>query len=324
MTMNDQKMPARLVLILAFPGVQILDIAGPAQALTTANEEGAAPGYDVRIVSPTFQLVQTASGFPIAAEEVPVGLKSDMVVIPGGPGVYPGRQSPGLIDFVRGLSSNTVRVCSVCTGAFLLAQTGLLDGRKAVTHWRSCERLAADYPNVSVDPDPLFLRDGQFWTTAGVTAGIDLMLNLIENDHGAALASRVARRLVVYMRRAGGQKQYSEPLTLQQSSASPYDALLQKIATEPAFPWTVEAMAEYCGQSLRTFHRRYEQSTGVSPAKAIEKIRCDLARALLHTSEHPIKEIARRVGFGSELRLRRAMLRHYGVGPNELRHSFPA
>jgi len=322
MSNRHQKMPSRTVLILAFDGVQIIDIAGPAQVLSTANEEGATPPYDVRIVALEAGTIENASGFAIVAAEIPRKGAIDTLVVPGGPGVHILRKTPSASLALNDLSRRATRICSVCTGAFLLAEAGLLNGRRAVTHWRSAAQLAREFPKVKVAPEPLFLNDGPVWTTAGVTAGIDLMLSLVQQDHGAALAARVARRLVVYMRRAGGQKQYSEPLALQAASGAPFDVLSGKIAGDPCFPWTVEQMAKASGQSLRTFHRRFEAATGLSPAKAVEKIRCDLARSLLHTTDLSLGQIAGRTGLGSETRLRRAMTRQFGVNPSEMRDRF--
>jgi transcriptional regulator GlxA family with amidase domain len=223
---------------------------------------------------------------------------------------------------LRRLCAHARRICAVCTGAFALAEIGLLDGRRVVTHWRSCARLAREFPPVRVDPEPLFVQDGNIWTTAGVTAGIDLSLALIDRDHDAALATRVARRLVVYMKRPGGQRQYSEALELQQAASAPYDILLQKIASRPADTWRVETLAASAGQSTRTFHRKFVTAAGVTPAEAVEKVRCDLARTLLQTTHLKVAQIANKTGFGSESALRRSLKRQYGVGARDLRERF--
>jgi len=318
----DQKMPSRIILILAFPGVQIIDIAGPTQVLTTANEEGAMPPYDVRVVAFEAGPVETASGVGIIATPIPIFGKIDTIMVPGGPGVHKARKDPRFNADLLALVQRARRICAVCTGAFLLAETGVLDGRTAVTHWRSCERLAQEFPAIKVDPDPLFMNDGPVWTTAGVTAGIDLTLDLVQHDHDPALAARIARRLVVYMRRPGGQKQYSEPLALQVANATPYQDLMQLIASNPAADWSVETMAEKAGQSLRTFHRRFQAATGASPAEAVERVRCDLARSFLHTTNLGFAQIAAKTGFRSEICFRRAMIRQFGLGPREMRRSF--
>ena len=310
------------MLILAYAGMQIIDIAGPAQVLAEANLEGAIPRYDVTLVSAGAAAVPTSSGLVMAAGAIPTAGDLQTLVVPGGPGVHDARRDVRLTAAIASLAARAERVCAVCTGAFLLAEAGLLDGRAAVTHWRSCNRLSREFPAVKVNPDPLFLNDGPIWTTAGVTAGIDLMLNMVRQDHGAALAGRVARGLVVYMRRTGGQKQFSEPLALQIASTPAFERLIDQMVIDPGRPWTVDRMAEVSGQSLRTFHRRFRAATGISPAEAIEKIRCELARALLHTSELTAPQIAAKSGFSSQAHLRRAMTRQYGKGPGEMRERF--
>ena len=317
------KVPAREVVILIFDGVQPLDFSGPAQALTTANEEGAFPPYAVRLHAISQDKVRTASGFLVSSELLPQGLPVDTLIIPGGPGVHEESQrGPLFSDALRKLSCGARRVCSVCTGAFLLARTGLLAQRRAVTHWRSCDRLSQEFPEVRVEPNSLFLKDGNVWTSAGVTAGIDLTLALIQEDHSAALAAKVARRLVVYLRRSGGQKQYSEPLSLQETAGTRYAGLLQRILSAPELEWTVEEMALVAGQSRRSFHRGFRTDLGMTPSKALEKTRTELARNYLHTTDLRLKQIADRCGFGTEATMREAMVRQFGVSPSEIRERF--
>jgi transcriptional regulator GlxA family with amidase domain len=322
MSNNERKLPDCRAVIFVYDGVQVLDVAGPAQALTTANEEGATPQYDLQLCALSAGTVMTASGFAVAAKSVPRSGSIDTVFIPGGPGVHHLRQSADAIAALARLCRRARRICAVCTGAFILAQMGMLANRTAVTHWRSCGRLAREFPDIDVDPEPLFIRDGDIWTTAGVTAGIDLTLSLIEDDQGAALASRVARRLVVYMKRPGGQRQYSEPMELQEAAAAPYTNLLQSIASRPAASWTVENMAEAAGQTVRSFHRKFVAAAGVTPAEAVEKVRCELARSLLQTTRLKLAQIANKAGFGSESALRRALQRQYGVAARDLRERF--
>jgi transcriptional regulator GlxA family with amidase domain len=310
MTESGQILPSRVVAILAFEGVQPIDISGPAQGFTTANEEGAIPPYSVHVVGPEPGVVRTASGFGITVEPCPSS-DVDTLVVPGGPGVHAIRKNLDWLTLMADMAGRSGRVCSVCTGAFLMAAASLLDGRRAVTHWRSCDLLASDHPGIIVDPDPIFIEDGKYWTTAGVTAGIDLTLALIERDHGAALASRVARRLVVPMRRPGGQKQLSEMLALQSRDAAPFEVLLRSVAAHPARDWSVETMAAAVGQSPRNFHRRFEAATQTTPAQAIERIRAEMARTLLQTIGLRMGEIAVRSGFMTEARLRRAVARQY-------------
>jgi transcriptional regulator GlxA family with amidase domain len=320
MLKTEQKMPKRNVVIFAYEGAQIIDIAGPTQALTTANEEGASPPYAVRIAAVSKGPIRTASGAKFIAEALPRGITIDTLLVPGGPGVHSFRKDRRALAALERLSMRSRRICAVCTGAFALAQIGLLNNCRVVTHWRSCAQLAEEFPEISVDPEPLFIKAGKIWTTAGVTAGIDLTLALIEQDHSAALATSVARRLVVYMKRPGGQRQYSEPLELQRTASAPYDSLVQKIASRPAAAWRVETLAASAGQTTRTFHRKFV--TGVTPAEAVQKLRCELARTLLQTTRLNLAQIADKTGFGSESRLHRSLKRQFGVGPRELRERF--
>ena len=322
MSKSERKLPKRRAVMFVYDGVQVLDVAGTAQALTTANEEGAAPEYDLRVCALAAGTVTTASGFSIVAESLPHSAGLDTVFIPGGPGVHHLRLRTDAISALSRLCRRARRICAICTGAFVLAETGLLDNRTAVTHWRSCARFAREFPNIDVDPEPLFIRDGQIWTTAGVTSGIDLTLSLIEDDHGAVLATRVARRLVVYMKRPGGQRQYSEPMALQEGTAGSYQDLLQSIASRPSASWTVDDMAAAAGQTARSFHRKFVAASGVTPAEAVEKIRCELARALVQTTQLKLAQIAGKIGFGSESALRRAFQRQFGVTARDLRERF--
>jgi transcriptional regulator GlxA family with amidase domain len=322
MLKTEQKMPKRNVVIFAYEGAQIIDIAGPTQALTTANEEGASPPYAVRIAAVSKGPIRTASGAKFIAEALPRGITIDTLLVPGGPGVHSFRKDRRALAALERLSVRSSRICAICTGAFALAQIGLLNNCRVVTHWRSCAQLAEEFPEISVDPEPLFIKAGKIWTTAGVTAGIDLTLALIEQDHSAALATSVARRLVVYMKRPGGQRQYSEPLELQRTASAPYDSLVQKIASRPAAAWRVETLAASAGQTTRTFHRKFVGATGVTPAEAVQKLRCELARTLLQTTRLNLAQIADKTGFGSESRLHRSLKRQFGVGPRELRERF--
>jgi transcriptional regulator GlxA family with amidase domain len=322
MSKSERKLPDRHAVMFVYDGVQVLDVAGPAQALSTANEEGATPQYNLRLCALSAGTVTTASGFGITAESVPRSGNVDTIFIPGGPGVHRLRQRADTISTLARLCRRARRICAICTGAFMLAEMGMLANRTAVTHWRSCGRLAREFPDINVDPEPLFVHDGDIWTTAGVTAGIDLTLSLIEGDHGAALASRVARRLVVYMKRPGGQRQYSEPMELQEAAAEPYKSLLQSIAGRPAASWTVEDMAAAAGQTTRSFHRKFVAAAGATPAEAVEKIRCELARSLLQTTRLKLAQISGTTGFRSEGALRRALQRQYGVTARDLRERF--
>jgi transcriptional regulator GlxA family with amidase domain len=315
-------MPNRAIVIFAYDGVQLIDIAGPTQALTTANEEGALPPYAVRLAAVPGGPIRSASGVNLIAEPPPRAVTIDTLLVPGGPGVHTLRKDRRALAALQRLCTRARRICAVCTGAFALAEIGLLNGRRVVTHWRSCAQLANEFPEVCVDPEPLFIHAGEISTTAGVTAGIDLALALIEQDHSAALATSVARRLVVYMKRPGGQRQYSEPLALQRVASAPYDSLMQKVASRPTAAWRIETLAAAAGQTTRTFHRKFAAATGVTPAAAVQKLRCELARSLLQTTRLTLAQIADNTGFGSESRLQRSLKRQFGVGARDLRARF--
>ena len=320
---SSPKMPMRRVVILVFDGVQPIDFSGPAQALITANDEGASPLYMVSVRSLTGKTIQTASGFSINSDPADLNLDIDTLIIPGGPGVHAAAQTNAEFNnHLLDLCGRSRRICSICTGAFLLARTGLLANRRAVTHWRSCERLSREFPEVQVEADSLFLKDGKVWTSAGVTAGIDLTLSLIQEDHDTILAAKVARRLVVYLRRPGGQNQYSDPLSLQGASGTQYADLLQQLINKPEYSWTVEHMASIAGQSLRSFHRQFKAEVKTTPSKALEKIRVELARSYLHTTNMRMKQIAAKTGFNSEDSMRDAIIRRFGLPPTELRARF--
>ena len=314
-------MPKHHVLIFAYEGVQLMDIAGPAQVFSTANAEGAFPPYEIRFFGVVAGPVLSVSGLPLVLEGPATLPTGDTVVIPGGPGVQKVMVSAEALSVLDGVLADAGRVCSVCTGAHILAETGMLDGRRAVTHWQSCSALAMRHPQIQVESDPLFIEDGRYWTSAGVTAGIDLCLALVERDHGKAIAARIARRLVIYLRRPGGQNQFSDPLHAQYDAADPYACLIEKIIADPGLDWSVQRMAEASGQSLRSFHRNFRKKTGQSPAKVVEACRCDYARTLIQTTDLSIDQIALRAGFGVSSTLRRALNRQFSLVPNLLRQT---
>ena len=309
------------ILILAYDGAQPIDIAGPLQALTTANEVAGREAYRVRVAAVHAGALSLAGGLRVLVER-PSRRRPDTLIVPGGPGVHAALRDRSQVAAVRTSARRAQRICSVCTGAFLLAEAGLLDDRKAVTHWRSCARLAAEYPNVRVLTDPIWVRDGRIWTSAGVTAGIDLTLALIEDDLGPPVALQVARRLVVYMRRPGGQAQHSAPLALQ--SADAFGPLMEWVLANLHKQLKVEHLAERSGMAPRSFHRHFLARTRLTPAKAVERLRLDQARALIETTHLSLVTIATRVGLGSEERLRRSFYRALGVAPSQYRERFQA
>jgi transcriptional regulator GlxA family with amidase domain len=313
-------MRPKTIVILAYDGAQPIDIAGPLQAFTTANEEASGDAYRVKVAAVRRGALDLAGGLRVLVGPPPS--RADTLVVPGGPGVHVAKAAPSQVAAVQKLARRARRICSVCTGAFLLAEAGLLDNRQAVTHWRACARLAAEYPTIRVLKDPIWVRDDRIWTSAGVTAGIDLTLALIEQDLGAAVALGVARRLVVYMRRPGGQAQHSAPLALQAADA--FAPLMEWMLANLHKPLKVEQLAERSGMTPRSFHRHFQARTQLTPAKAIERLRLDQARTLIETTNLRLITIAARVGFGSEERLRRSFQRALGVAPNDYRERFQA
>lgn len=285
------------VQFLLFDGFQPIDLSGPWQAFATANEEAGSPCYALGTVGPSATAVSADGGLRIAVSgSVASATTAHTVVVPGGPGVHEISGHAGVIAWLRQADRTTRRTCSVCTGAFVLAAAGLLDGRRVTTHWRSARRLQEAYPKLEVSDELIYCESGKYWTTAGVTAGIDLALALIERDFGADLSLRVARRLVVYLRRDGDQRQYSQALRLQDKMAAPFRELLGRIENSLDLDWSVDRMAECCGMSRRSFQRKFTASTGVSPMAALASLRREQAGLLERGGRLTRKAIARSVG----------------------------
>lgn len=318
----DPPSPHR-VEILAFAGAQILDVTGPAQVFATANDltpPGAPHPYRIAVVAPAPD-VATSSGVVLKAEVIGADdAAPGTLIVSGGHGVDAARRDAGLIDWIRRRAGQASRTASVCSGAFLLAEAGLLDGRRAVTHWRRCAEFAARYPAVVLDPDPIFVCDGSVWTSAGVTAGIDLALAMVEADRGRTLALAVARRLVVFLKRPGGQAQFGAALALQESAPA-FDGLHGWIAANLGRDLSLPALADRAGMSLRTFCRRYREATGRTPGEGVEAIRIESARRQLEDGMS-VTRTASRCGFGSTETMRRAFLRRLGVSPGAYRDRF--
>jgi transcriptional regulator GlxA family with amidase domain len=244
----------------------------------------------------------------------------DTLIVAGGFGVGQACENAALVRWIAGRAAAARRVASVCTGAFLLATAGLLDGRRAVTHWGRCAEFARRFPAVHLDPDPIFVRDGKIWTSAGITAGIDLALALVEADLGRRIALAVARQLVVFLKRPGGQAQFSATLALQHGDAR-FERLHAWIADNVRGDLSVGALADAAAMSERSFIRHYRRATGMTPARAVERIRVEAARQVLEQAL-PIKRVASRCGFGSEETMRRSFLRLLGTTPQEYRERF--
>ena len=317
----------RVVELLAFRLVQLLDVTGPMQVFASANDfvrkSGRSLPYELKVVAQNGAQVTSSAGLKLSTQSLPrAGAAVDTLMVAGGRGVEAAAADPVIIDWVQMRSKRARRIASVCTGAFLLAASGLLDGRRAATHWLNCSELARRYPKVRVESDPIFVRDGSVWSSAGVTAGIDLALALVEEDLGPAMALAIARFLVVFMKRPGGQAQFSTALELQVADDK-FGALHEWINKHLGDDLPLFVLAEQAGMSERSFSRHYTEATGLTPARAIERLRVDAARRLLE-SGLPVKRISQRCGFGSEETMRRSFLRLLAVTPQEYRARFSA
>ncbi len=323
---NDSPPQPRLIVFLVYPGVKLLDLAGPLQVFADAARSGGGlPAYRTRVVSldggaiPSDTAVAVPSA-PFAALAVePV----DTLLVVGGNGVFAAMQDTRLVEGLQRLAAGSRRVGSICSGAFLLAAAGLLSGKRAVTHWDHCARLAAYDPDIEVEDDPIYIEDGGIWTSAGVTAGIDLALAMVAEDLGRPRAMALARNLVTFMVRPGGQSQFSPVLARQVADAEGrFDGLHHWMAANLDADLRVEALADQAGMSPRTFARLYVEHTGQTPAKAVEAMRVEAARGLLETGDLPVSQVAVRCGFGDDERLRRAFLRSLQVPPAAYRERF--
>ncbi|WP_267242026.1 GlxA family transcriptional regulator [Streptomyces sp. PR69] len=317
-------MTKRPVLVVLFDDVQSLDVTGPVEVFSAAGHftgDADADAYPIRTASLDGAPVRTASGLrltpdmPLAEAEV-----EHTLLVPGGEGTR--TPDPRLIDWLREHAPRAQRLLSVCTGALLLAEAGLLDGRRATTHWAHCDRLARRHPEVDVHPDPIFVRDGEIATSAGVTAGIDLALALVEEDHGREAALAVARVLVVFLRRPGNQAQFSAQLAAQTARREPLREVQRWISEHPGGDLSVEALAARARLSPRHFARAFQAETGMTPGRYVERVRLEHARRLLEDSRDGVEEISRACGYGTPEAMRRAFVRTLGAAPAEYRRRF--
>lgn len=311
----------RQIVFIGFADVNLLDLAGPIQVFAAANALSGSRLYDLRLFANAAPLM-TSAGIGLAATPLPAhpGLMDTMIVA-GGHGHRHARQDRRLTSWISRAATRARRVASVCTGAFLLGAAGLLNGRRVVTHWAECQDLARAYPTATVIADAIFVVDGNLWSSAGVTAGIDMALAMVEADHGSALALAIARDLVVFLRRPGGQAQFSTVLDLQAKDQGFAD-LHARIAARPARDWTTAALAQQVGMSERSFMRHYRRATGFTPARAVERLRVEAARTMLAAGRQSIKAVAHRSGFGSAETMRRSFLRQLNVTPQDYRQRF--
>ena len=309
-------MSHRLAFVL-FPGFQLLDAAGPIAAFEIASQF-VPEAYSLRLSAARAGSVRSSSGVALEAKALPRYSQMDTLLVVGGDGVDAACQDARLIRFLRAAGARLARTVAVCSGTLLLAEAGLLDGRRATTHWCRSQQCAERYPLVKLEPDRIWVRDGHFWTSAGITAGIDLALALISEDLGPSVAKDVARQLVVHAQRPGGQTQHSRLLELGPGDARFAELnawLCQRLDT----PLDVNTLAAHAKMSPRTFARAYVAEMGVTPAKAVERLRVEAARALIEAGERSLQGIAERTGFGDIERMRRSFTRLFGTPPSALR-----
>jgi len=316
--------------LLVFPGFVLLDATGPAQVFSTANDEardaGRAEPYRIRMISPAGGAVASTAGVTVLTEPLPGhGVTGATLVVAGGRGLETGAGAaldPAVIGWVRWAAGQAARCCAVCTGAFVLARAGLLDGRRAVTHWMDAQQLQIQYPAIDVQVDAIYIRDGGFYTSAGIAVGIDLALSLVEEDQGRAAGLGVAKRLVVFFKRPGGQRQFSSELLAQADPQGLHGQLTGWLRPRLKQQLDVEQMAAAFALSVRTLHRRLRQESGMSPAQLLLRLRMEAACALLERPGMTVKRAASQSGFGSEYNLRRAFAAQLGVVPSEYQARF--
>lgn len=313
-------MKQRSVLVVLFDGVQSLDVSGPVEVFAGASHF---PGvsYDLRTASLDGLPVRCSSGLTLVPDgpltDAPL---PDLLLVPGGAGTR--TPAPELVRWLRTHAPQARDLVSVCTGALLLAEAGLLDGHRVTTHWSVCETLARTYPAVRVDPDPIFVRDGRLATSAGVTAGIDLALALVEEEHGRDVALNVARHLVVFLRRPGNQAQFSAQLTAQTAVREPLREVQHWITEHPDADLSVEALASRARLSPRHFTRAFQAETGLTPGRYVERVRLEQARRLLEDTTGGVTGISRASGYGTPEAMRRAFVKALGTAPAEYRRRF--
>jgi transcriptional regulator GlxA family with amidase domain len=318
-------MAARRIVFVIFDGLQPLDLAGPHEVFSLAGALPRGRAYRCQVVARAAGPVRAASGLVVQAghgvsELDPAGVDTVMAV--GGPGVDAACRDRALVAWLAQAGRTARRVASVCTGVFLLAAAGLVEGRRVTCHWGRAAQLAAEHPEVTVDADPIFIRDGRVWTSAGVTAGMDLALALVEDDLGAAVAQQVARNLVLYLRRPGSQSQFSVPLWSAQPATDPIRAAVSAVHADPGARLGIADLAGHAGLSPRHLQRRFAAEMGTPPASYVERVRVESARRALTEGNDPVEAIARRCGFGTAETLRRVFQRRLGVAPSEYRDRF--
>lgn len=319
----------RRIFMIAYEGCQILDVTGPMQMFAGANDELETPNYDLRLAAPSEGPLATSSGLQLVASHAlsdidPAKLgPNDTVLLSGGdPGLRTMLEDGDIARFAHAAHLQGSRIASICTGTFFLAAAGLIDHRRAATHWASVDRLRKFRPAVNVDPEALFINDGNIWSSAGVTAGIDLALALIETDHNRALALAVAQRHVIFRIRPGGQSQFSSELAAQTAGDVRLRKLAEEISQKPDSDWRADILASEIGVSPRSLTRLFRRELNASPSEFVERIRIDQARRALLETDARIETVAHRCGFGSLRRMDRAFARNISATPSEFRARF--
>ena len=319
-----QKAPYRVALI-AFDGAHSLDISGPWEVFNTANQMiGEKPGYALQLIGSPTRQVTSSSGLRWVCDARLANYQTPIhtLLVCGGEGVHAACNRKSFVQSIQRLAKRSDRIGSICTGAFALAAAGLLDGRKATTHWSDCERFASEYPNIQVDCDSIYVRDGQVYTSAGVTAGIDMALAIVEHDYGHAVATQVAQDLVVFLRRPGGQSQFSVASQRQDVRDASIRELQLWMVEHPEANLSVVALAHHVRMSERNFSRVFTAEVGISPGKYVQQLRVEIARQYLEQTKRPIDVIAQTCGFGNELSMRRSFQKVLGINPSEYRKRF--
>ncbi len=320
-------MKKRRVVILAFPGLQSLDAVGPYEVFAGAGRAaelcGRPGGYQVTLASTDGCPVRAESGIGLCTEPLPdLDAPIDTLVLPGGDQAQTARRDEKLLAWIAATAPRCRRVATVCTGAFLAAEAGLLDGRRVTTHWARAQELAAEFPALHVDPDPIYIRDGKFWTSAGVTAGIDLALALVQDDLGVEVAQTVARWLVMFLHRPGGQTQFASPVWVPRAERSTVRAVQNLVEAAPGGDHKLPALAAAAAMSVRHFTRVFTAEVGETPGRFVERVRLEAARRDLETTGDTLDVIAGRCGFGTAETLRRVFQRRLCVAPDAYRRRF--
>jgi transcriptional regulator GlxA family with amidase domain len=320
-------MKQRRVVIIAFPGLQTLDVVGPyevfAGATRAARGSGRPGGYQITLASTSGRPIRAGSGVGLVTEALPdPSERIDTLVLPGGDQAQSARGDEVLLSWIRAAAPRCRRVATVCTGAFLAAEAGLLDGRRVTTHWASAEKLATEYPSLVVDPDPIYIEDGKYWTSAGVTAGIDLALALVQEDLGIEVAQTVARWLVMFLHRPGGQTQFASPVWVPRAERSTVRAVQTLVEAAPGGDHRLPALAAAAAMSVRHFARVFTAEVGETPGRFVERVRLEAARRDLETTNDTLDVIAVHCGFGTAETLRRVFQRRLSVAPDSYRRRF--